>query len=448
MASDGLLGDNREIMRHSSGAIHAAIVERNGRMSLFGAKEFGEAMTRLVGPISGERSQGDEAPATDSNQNGTYVAYVQHSGSGAAGYLTHIPDPFGDPAEFRVYGPLTPLSGLATNSFLQASHAFDSLVYGWRDEKTGDLFVGVSSDGATFPTAQRVASDQHITRGPATGIHGDYVIFAYETTNPQFKPVDSDGGRRNYYVWCESGDGGESWSEPQPLFPESSRLPRATGYALAPHGDLTRSEVPIAAEAPLWDPSLQLLASANLEDPRDSRVFIMTTAVPAPNPRHGDWAGSDNSLGLLAFKPIEIGGEWGYAVTNRSLFRRTELTKPYVGRTGRLYKYSALPGTPIRVVMYVDKAPQGSNLEDQVAVLVSTTKGDSFDFETVFTASQLKLDRSSDVVISNSASCYADSAGDVWADLLVTDAKRPEAVLHAVLPIGINAQGLDPTLSW
>ena len=147
MASDGLLGDNREIMRHSSGAIHAAIVERNGRMSLFGAKEFGEAMTRLVGPISGERSQGDEAPATDSNQNGTYVAYVQHSGSGAAGYLTHIPDPFGDPADFRVYGPLTPLSGLATNSFLQASHAFDSLVYGWRDEKTGDLFVGVSSDG-------------------------------------------------------------------------------------------------------------------------------------------------------------------------------------------------------------------------------------------------------------------------------------------------------------
>ena len=98
--------------------------------------------------------------------------------------------------------------------------------------------------------------------------------------------------------------------------------------------------------------------------------------------------------------------------------------------------------------MYVDKAPKGSNLEDQVAVLVSTNKGDSFDFEAVFTASQLKLDRSSDVVISNSASCYADSAGDVWADLLVTDAKRPEAVLHAVLPIGINAQGLDPTPGW
>ncbi len=447
-----LYGDNRPLMRHTSGAIHAALIERleaGDRMSLFGAERFGEEMKRLAGPISSPDSDGDAVPATDSNQNGVYIAYVQHDGNGDAGFVTHVPDPFGDPAEFRVHGPLTPAEGRATNSFLQASRAFNSVVYGWRDEKSGALYLGVSADGVNFPAAKCVSTDKHIRRGPATGIHGDYAIFVYETTNPDFAPADSNGGTGAYYVWSESGDGGETWSEPQPLFPNAVDLPRVSGYSLAKGDDLRRSEVSVAAIAPAWDPSVQLLAWANVEDAQDSRVFVLTTAVPTLSASEkGDWAGADNSVGLLAFKPIAVGGDWSYSITNRSLFHRSELSKPYAGRTGRLYKYSALPGTPIRVITYVDKAPRDSDLEDQLAVLVSTNKGDSFEHESVFGAAELKLGGDADLVISNSACCFADANGDVWADLLVSDAKRPEQILHATLPIGINAQGLDATLSW
>lgn len=446
-----LYGDNRPLMRHTNGAIHAAMIERSDegdRMSLFGAERFGEEMKRLAGPISSPDSRGDALPATDSNQNGAYIAYVQRDGRGRAGFLTHVPDPFGDPAEFRVHGPLTPAEGHAANSFLQASRAFNSVVYGWREEKSGELYLAVSADGVEFPEAKRVSADKHITRGPATGIHGDYVIFVYETTNPDFAPADSNGGTGAYYVWSESGDGGKTWSEPRPLFPDAVDLPRVSGYSLAKGDDLRRSEIAVHAIAPSWDPSLQLLAWANVEDAQDSRVFVLTTAVPALTAKDGDWSGVENSVGLLAFKPIAVGGDWSYAITNRSLFHRSELSKPYAGRTGRLYKYSALPGTPIRVITYVDKAPRDSELEDQLAVLVSTNKGDSFDHESVFGAAELKLDSDADLVISNSACCFADAKGDVWADLLVSDAKRPQEILHATLPIGINAQGLDATLSW
>jgi hypothetical protein len=100
------------------------------------------------------------------------------------------------------------------------------------------------------------------------------------------------------------------------------------------------------------------------------------------------------------------------------------------------------------VIAYVDRAPQDSPLEDQLAILVSTNKGDSFDFESTFSASELGLADDAELVISNSACCFADGAGDIWQDLLLADARKPDRILHATVPVGLNGQGLDPTLSW
>jgi len=448
-STESLLGDNREVMRHSNGAVHAALVESSGdrpRIAIFGAREFGRAMERLAGPISSDNSLGDSAPATDSNQNGAYVAYVEAGAEGAAGYVVHLPDPFGDPSDRRVHGPLTPAGGKATNSFLQASRAFNTVVYGWRDQASGDLFVGVSVDGLQFEPAQALTTDGNVVRGPATGVHGDYVIYVYETTNPRFAPLDARKTDGAYFAWSESGDGGKSWSEPIPLFPDN--LPRATGFTLSDDNDLVRSEVVALPVAPAWDNSLQLLAWANVEDAYDSRVFALAMVSALTDSNGAEWTGSGNSIGLLASKRIAVGGDWEFVVTNRDMFRRAGLSEAYAGRTGTQYKYSALPGTPVRVVSYVDRAPKDSALEDQLAILVSTNKGASFDYESTFGAGSLRLDPDAELIISNSACCFADENGEVWQDLLIGDSRRPSSVRHATVPIGLNATGLDPTSSW
>jgi hypothetical protein len=445
-----LLGDNRPLMRHSDGALHAGLIETvdgHPRIGLFGFSDPREVWQRLASPVSSPNSIGDSQPATDSNQNGAYIAYVESVvDRGQAGYLVHIPDPFGDPSYFKVHGPLTP-TGSWQNSFLQGSRGYNSVVYGWRDTNTGSIYVGVSRDGRTFLPTKLLVRDKGVVNGPAIGIRGDYVLMVYQTSNPAFAPRSRTQNSHDeyYYAWCESGDSGENWSEPAALLPDTKDLPDAIAYSVSGKDDLQRSEVPLSG-AGMLSSSLQVLAWA-APSPLESRLFVMTSVTPSAGPGGEDWGGSNNSVGVLAHKPIAVGGTWKPVLTNRSLFRRTK-TKPYTGRVGTQYKYSALPGTVVRAVAYVDRAPSGSELEDQIAILVSTNTGNSFDYEATFSASQLQLEPDAEIVIANSACCYADLEGNVWQDLLFGDVKRPDAIQHAKLPIGINVQDLDRTLSW
>ncbi len=411
---EALAGDNREIMRHSSGAVHAAITEpQNGHLvlSLYGAQEFGVELQQLSASFAASDAG---VAATDSNHNGAYVAYTQADGLGRAGSVAHFPDPFGDAGDHRLLGPLTPRGADVENSFLQASRANNTVVYGWRDRTTGDIFVGVSQDGLEFPPAQTLLTDPDAVRGPATGIQGDYVIYVYQSRSPRFAPVDSHTGDGAYYVWSDSGDGGVTWSEPGPLFPHPDSLPFAIGLSRGRGDDLKREEIGVSPAGSAARPATQLLAWANPADISDSRVFAMTALTPLTSDGNADWSADGNDIGLLAFKSFGVGGEWSYSITNRSLYRRADLAQPYQGRIGTLFKYSALPGTRVRVVTYVNRAPAGSELDDQIVVLVSTNKGDSFDYESTFTATS----------------------------------KHESTVVHVTLPIGLNVQGIDPTLVW
>jgi hypothetical protein len=445
LVTNSLLGDNRELMRHDEGAIHAVLTTKNGAgraLYLFGSREFGQELADLTGPFAKDDAAD---PATDSNQNGVYVAFTQNTGPGRAGYLAHVPDPFGDPGDIRIHGPLTAAEVDAENSFLQASRAENSVVYAWRS-RSGEIHVGISPDGVTFPQAEPVVADAHAVRGPAIGIQGDYVICIYQTTDPRFAPIDSQVGDGSYYAWLESGDRGTTWTDPKPLFPNADELPRATGLAIKSQGnDLIRSEIKITGGSHDGVLAAQILAWLNPLDYPDSRVFAMTTLASTTEPGGRDWA---PNVGVLAFKDFGVGGDWGYTVTNRSLYRRSAIEEGYSGRTGQHFKYSALPGTKVRVVSYVDSAPAKSGLEDQLAILVSTTKGDTFDYETIFSASDLGFDADAELLISNSACCYADQDGKIWQDLLIGDLKRPRKVVHATLPVGLSVEGRDPTLAW
>ena len=460
-----LLGDNRELMRHGNGALHAALVETvedRPRIGLFGIRERGAKWARLVSPISSPDSRGDTQPATDSNHNGTYVAFVQEGDGGKAGFVAHAPDPFGDPSDLRLHGPLTPPEGSATNSFLQGSRVFNSVGYAWRDEATGDVFVGVSRDGVDFPPARRITTDRGIVNGPAIGIRGDYVLCTYVTSTPASSPGRSrtatvedpstaqSHGRvpAYYYMFTESGDGGESWTDPAPLIPEAKDLPTIAAYSLTREDDLRRHDIVLEGAGPksaslqalVWAPAVTLRA--------DTRLFTQMSLLPSEKFRRKVGASRQDSVGVLAFKPIAVGGTWTYVLTNRPLFRRADRGDTHSSRFGTLYKYGALPDTAVRSLVYVERAPKESQLEDKVILLVSTNMGNSFDYELAFDASELGLERDARVVVTNSLCCFPDAEGDVWQDVLLGDLTRPNAIVHATLPLGWNVQGLDPTLTW
>lgn len=432
-------------MRHSDGSLHAALIEQidgTPRMSLFGARRAGEQMRRLGGPLGSRHSQGEDSPATDSNQNGVYVAYTEAVAGSRRGYLVHIPDPFGDPNTFSTYGPLTPLNRNASNSFLQASRGYNSVIYGWRDDQTGDIYVGVSKDGRNFPVAKPLVNDRHTSNGPAVGIFGDLAIAVYETSNPAFAPENfhSVPMQGQFFAYIESGDGGDTWSAPDRLIANVVDLPPAVVYALQDTVEPTRREVKLSGcsaklgslQALVWESPMSV----------DKRIFALTSFTAA---RQGE-AYKLGSVGVLTWKPAKTGGAWQHVLTNRDIFLSPQTDQPV--RTGSQYKYCALPGTAVRVIAYVNRSNDRNRTPDMIVLLVSTNMGDSFDYESEFSAVSLDFRSSAELVITNSACTHVDEHGDLWQDLLVGDSNDPERLLHALLPVGINVQGMDQTVSW
>jgi hypothetical protein len=433
-----ICGDNREIMRHSDGSLHAALIsgsESTSKMSVFGSASAKADMEMLSGPIGNASARG---PATDSNQNGVYIAFTQTDKKGTAGYIARIADLFEDGSQVEISGPLTPPGGAAENSFLQGSRGYNSVAYAWRDSKKGLIYAGVSKDGRTFPNAEVVVKDSKIVAGPAIGIFGDLVILTYQTADRAFAPAGYKRKNGYFYAYIESGDSGDTWSDPAPLVADVRNLPPAVSYVVGGSSEPVREEIRLSG-ASIARTSMQSLVWEAIEGP-DKRVFALTTFTP-----DGD-ADVPEQIGVLTWKRPVVGAPWMHVLTNRPIFRKNRgAAKP--GRIGQ-FKYCALPGSSVRVVAYVEKPPEGARGEDKVILLVSTNMGDSFDYEATFRASDLSLSPGADVVISNSACTHIDENGGLWQDLLVGDMKKGRGLIHAMLPVGINVQGTDPTVSW
>lgn len=438
-----IVGDNRELMRHSDGSLHVALVVngRSGpRLNVLGAHAGDADLVPLSGPI-GKGNAGD--PATDSNQNGVYIAFTQQDERGSAGYVARIPDLFNDGKQIEISDALTPLDGAAENSFLQGSRGYNSVAYAWRDRKKGVIYAGVSKDGHRFPEARVVVKDRAIVGGPAIGVYADLVILTYQTASKAFAPDGYEGEKGNFYAYMESGDGGDTWSKPSRLVDHVRDLPPALAYSVGQKGDPERMEVPLSG-ASILRTSMQSLVWEPFEGP-DKRIFALTTFTAEAN--HP--SGVAEEVGVLTWKPPILGATWKHVLTNRAIFRRAgSAAKGAKDRQIGQFKYCALPGTSVRVVAYVEKSAAGVSVEDRVVLLVSTNMGDSFDHEASYSASDLGLGNRADVTISNSACTHIDGNGDLWQDLLVGDLKKPAKLRHALLPVGINVQGTDATQSW
>jgi hypothetical protein len=439
--SDLIKGHGRELMRHGDNTIHAALLEKDykaSKLSLFAIDKGKGKWIKYIDKLSGIESLGDSEPATHSNTNGIYVAYVKKTEKGDIGVIAHIPDLIGNPQELYRYD-VTPKGGTCQGSFLQASRNYNSVVYGWFDPKNGAIYVGVSVDGKQFPEASTLVIDKNAIFGPAVSIYGNYVLMVYKTNNIEYAPKYHDG-KSYYHVYIESGDCGKTWSKPTCLHSNLNSLPHISSYSIN-NKDFFRRELVLSGLSAIKE-SFQTLAWAavDIADESDGRIFAMASMLVLSSKNKT----TKNSVGMLSFKPIAVGGNWQHVITNNDLFT-DNLEKPL--RISTNHKYSALPQTPVRAVSYVEKSTD-KNIEDRIAIILSIDTGQTWNYRQSFNASELKMNTNSSIIISNSACLFVDSSGNVWLDLLIGNEGSKEQIKHVILPTDINVNDLDPALTW
>ena len=230
LSPESVDGAGRNIMRTTDGGLVSTYAIRSSSdlnlvfsASLDNGENWNET---IVEEIDGKVRQA----AIDSNFQGSYIAFTEERDGEHVGRIAFTSAPFAAKPEIVVSAVVTPAGVKASDTFIQASRRGwggvadenrQTVVYGWQDEISKSLYVGVSKDGRTFPMAKKVVEDAFATSGPAVAIRGDYVIASYQTTNPGFAPLDLEGGsdpQRSYPAYIESMDGGETWEAPKPLF--------------------------------------------------------------------------------------------------------------------------------------------------------------------------------------------------------------------------------------
>ncbi|MER8672017.1 hypothetical protein NKH45_33830 [Mesorhizobium sp. M1156] len=473
-------GAGRNIMRTADGGLVSTYsVGTGSRLDLvFSASlDNGDSWNETV--VKGVDGKARQA-AIDSNFQGSYIAFTEERDGDTVGRIAFASAPFADKPQIVVSEAVTPAGVEATDTFIQASRKGwgaladenrETVVYGWQDKQSKSLYVGVSMDGRTFPMARKVIEDIYATSGPAVAIRGNYVIATYQTTNPAFAPSDvaqETISQRSYPAWIESMDGGESWSQPKPLFGfkaadypvvkvesqpgqyDNLRLAGGTSQPNSPilnwggigdrigggGGSRDSGTTDDGAEdksAAAADVS-QMEGAAAALNPDDGITFVQTSMMGI------DGAGRKGEVSIVSFRQIKPDAPWTHVIANNKLSansRDAETSKTDAATSH--FQYSALIDTPVRATTYKET----SNGDARLVVAVSTDTGKVFNRHVSFTRdalSDLGLQGFDDKAIFAASQClFEDRNGDVFVDLLVSQGDNTR---YARLPIGVNAAQL------
>ncbi len=253
----------------------------------------------------------DKYPAIDANVNGSYVAYVNEGNGVAGGYVAYLPKPFEKPDEYKVFGPLTTASGNCKYSFISASKAAPTVVYGWTDMQTGAIRVGVSLDGKEFPETKVLTTDKGAVSGPAVSIEANYAALTYQSTNSEYFPSDYKPAPgeviKSFPVWMESSDGGKTWSKPEPLLGRAAdNFPTITATKINKDNKAIKVNLIVNGGCKLSSTQSSGLvwAAADINNPL---VFMMNAQSPVSlNHDFNALGTTDNSVGVVSFKPSKI----------------------------------------------------------------------------------------------------------------------------------------------
>lgn len=456
-----IVGGGRNIMRSPEGTLITAFAEarpRSTQLYFAGSRDDGQTWYRVASPHLGRHSPGTDDgndPAIDSNVDGAYLAFVD----AGVGRVVYSAQPFANPARFQHSAPLTPAGVAVRHSFVAASRmgwgdrpadSPASVAYGWVDVQNGDIYVGLSRDGRTFPVARRVQSDLGATTGPAVAVHGDYILLMYLSRSARFAPEGLESGpEREYQVWMESRDGGQTWSDPTPLFGRTlADFPRIPTVEVDAAGRRVTREAVVGGGSPGSREHSQALAWG--PTPSEKVIFVMSSLRPL-RPDGRTVTDAAGAVGVVSFKPLAPGGAWTHVVANRALTLDSAApAQPAgpgdarfapAGARAELHQYSALPETPFRAVTYVESDRGGGT---RLVVVLSPDAGKNFNQYIVFGRDELARlgvpELKGRVVIDVSQCLYEDRAGNVYQDVLLLDEAGGNALYQLKLPLGVNAR--------
>jgi hypothetical protein len=458
-----------KFMRSSDGTLTGSFIKHignNDELLLVTSKDGGKTWVDFSSGLTAKG--GVRHQASDVGANGVYVAFVDGRGEG---HVAHFPDPVGNPGKVKESGALTSEGGDARFSFISTSKGPDStnsVGYGWLDMVGGKIYVGVSKDGTTFPPARLVETDSNATSGPAIAVHNNYVLVMYLTTSPEIAPDDpenlADTKGRDYQAWIESKDGGATWSKPAPLFGKKlADFPTVNASSKNGDGRMISGKVAAAGGTEALGNHSQTLAWAVSTgfDPAIAggvRLFIMSALSPvtpkeSPFPP-GFWDDRKNNVGILSFKDIgNLTAPWTHVVASRDLVQE----RAGVVTEAWQHQYSALPGTSVRAVSYVDKTREQKTSHDSLVVSVSIDTGKHFDRFARFEQRDLGIETPASVVFVASPCLYKDPKGDVFIDVAFVEADAAGKVGDkrlkvTKLPIGLNVKDVPgskaPAAQW
>ncbi|GAB4526121.1 MAG: hypothetical protein Tsb0019_28240 [Roseibium sp.] len=498
-------GAGRNIMRTADGGIVTAFSAREtDRPSLIFGRSLDNGRSWNNVPLLGVNGAVDQV-AIDSNFQGSYIAFTETVDGRTVGRIAFSSAPFAANPGLTVSQSVTPDGVVPRDTFLQASRAGwgnladenrETVVYGWQDAASKGLYIGVSPDGTSFPEAKLVVDDVHATSGPAVAIRGNYVIATYLTTDPAMAVRDLVGSLpkgRAYPAWLESLDGGQTWSDPKPLFgvnsddfptvrigagdgnavdyrlaggsflPNSPILNWATSRAVfntnrfispdktlpldqlpldrLPQEPLPREQLP-QQQTPGDRSSLDPLPQTGSDLAADERplggiTFVQTSMSPVGA---GD---VDGEISVVSFRPIAPGAEWTHVIANNPLTAVKQATdsESRIGVKGTQFQYSALIDTAVRATTYQETDP-GTG-ESRFVAAVSTDTGKTFNHHVSFSTSELAAfgirDFDARSVFAASQCLFEDRNGEVYIDILST---KDGEMTFASLPLGVNAAEL------
>jgi len=437
----------RNIMRTADGGLVATYVKQGSAPELvFGAsvdngKSWREAHVETSGPII--------QSAIDSNFQGSYIAFTEQRDGKAVGRIAFTAAPFAEHPTVITSDAVTPAGVVPTDTYIQASRKGwgdksdqdrETVVYGWQDAATKALYVGVSPDGRTFPEAKKVLDDEFAKSGPAVAIRGKYIFATYLTTNPAIVPSDvpaSERQGRAYQAILQSVDGGQTWTQPQPLFGHV-----AAGYPSV-NVQVRGKDGKVRGEMVRLDHGTGMENHASLDWASEGDTDGIDFAQSSLSGKDSN-GNLITEVGIVSFKRSRLNDPWKHVVANNLLVahaKQLEGSRSSPVAATAQFQYSALPDTPIRLTTYTEY--DTTTQQPRLVLASSSDTGMTFNHHASFTPAQLAKaglgQFTKDSVVEVSQCLFEDRDGTVYVDFL---AQEQGQMRYARVPIGINAVAL------
>ena len=468
--SQNIVGPGRAYMRRPNGELVGTVVHSGSEISvLYHSESSNDGYSWKLEKLAEIRSDNPSTefnPSVDSNRYGKYVAYSVPIGENRfVGQIAHKQI---DGTSFVVSGalnPKTPESNSVSKSFIAASRGADQrgnflhdVGYGWVDEITGDIFVGHSDTGLEYPPAKLIHSDAGLVGGVSIAVAGDFLLVVFHSTNDRYQPDGLSHNTGAFPVLMESHDGGNTWSEPKPLFGLSIEdfptLPSEDNIALA--GGTLHTE--IVANALAWE----------RPEKGERNIYVTSAIQPVVRSSSETWVplgdGRSSHIGIVSSRDFNSQDRsWRHAVvhdvseeggrvasdaevsgfriqTNYGGLSSANVQTPrLLASTASFHQYSALPGSPVRTLTYLENTNQS---ETNLVVGISTDSGATYDQYVRVKLGNAAAPTDPTLRFSVSQCLFADPGGNIFIDAVVVGEGNADGLQHMKIPLGLNVKGL------